>query len=823
MPSPRHRPVAGLTLAAATVLSALSVPVLAAPTAVAAPSGDAVISEVYGGGGNSGAPLAADFVELATRGAAVDLAGWSVQYLPASPKPTSRWQVTPLSGGLAPGKRYLVSQAKGGAGGAELPTPDASGTTNLSATGGTVALVAGMEPLGCLTAADCAADQRVRDLVGYGEAVVREGKPAPATTNGTSVSRSAQLADTDDNSVDFVAGPPTPTNSRGEGPGGGDPDPGQGGKRIHDIQGVTRLSPLRGQKVKDVPGVVTAVRSFGASRGFWFQDPEPDDDPRTSEGLFVFTGNQTPQVRPGDSVLVSGTVAEFRPLGNGEKPDSSPNQSITQLTDARWTTTGSGLPLPEAERLGPDTVPTAMAPDAKGGSIEASPLEPRRFALDFLESREGMRVRVDDARVVGPTDSHNGLWVTTKPKQNRTPRGGSVYLSYENANSGRLKVESLIPFAQRPFPRADVGDVLRGATEGPLDYTRFGGYVLQASALGEHVSGGLTRETTRPQHPSELAVATYNVENLSAADEQAKFDRLAVGVVRHLASPDVVALEEIQDNSGPTDDGVVAADATLRRFVDAVVAAGGPRYESRQIDPVNRQDGGQPGGNIRQVFLFNPKRVSFVDRAGGDAATPVRVRSERGRAALSVSPGRIDPANPAWQDSRKPLVGEFVFHGRTVFVIANHFNSKGGDQPIHGRFQPPNRVSEVQRQQQAAVVRGFVDQIQRVDQRSAVLVVGDLNDYVFSPAVRTLLRDGALRSPLERLPAGERYSYVYEGNSQVLDHILVSGNVCRYELDVVHLNAEFHDQASDHDPQVLRFRPPAGPWWELGRSTGTTG
>ncbi|MCP2258057.1 hypothetical protein LX15_001744 [Streptoalloteichus tenebrarius] len=822
MTSPRHRSAAGLALAATTVLSALSVHVLAAPTAAAAPSTDALIAEVYGGGGNSGSPIAADFVELATRGAAVRLSGWSVQYLPAAPKPTSRWQVTPLTGDLQPGRRYLVAQARGGSGGAELPTPDATGSVNLSASAGTVALVAGTEPLSCLTTADCAADRRVRDLVGYGDAVVREGRPAPAASNGTSVARADRLPDTDDNAADLVSGPPTPTNSRGEGPGGGG-DPGQGGRRIHDIQGVSRISPLVGRKVSDVPGVVTAVRAFGASRGFWFQDPQPDDDPRTSEGLFVFTGNQAPQVKPGDAVLVSGTVAEFRPVGNGETPDSSPNQTVTQITDARWTVTSAGNPLPAAERLRPDSVPTAMAPDARGGSIEGLPLEPRRFALDFLESREGMRVRVDDARVIGPTDGHNGLWITTKPEQNRTPRGGTVYLSYEDANSGRLKVESLIPFAQRPFPRADVGDLLRGVTEGPLDYTRFGGYVLQASALGEHVSKGLTRETTRPQHPSELAVATYNVENLSARDDQTKVDRLAVGVVRHLASPDVVALEEIQDNSGPADDGVVAADATLRRFVDAVAAAGGPRYEWRQIDPANRQDGGQPGGNIRQVFLFNPKRVSFVDRAGGDATTPVRVRSDHGRAALSVSPGRIDPANPAWQDSRKPLAGEFVFHGRTVFVIANHFNSKGGDQPIHGRYQPPNRVSEVQRQQQAAVVRGFVDQIQRVDQRSAVLVVGDLNDYVFSPAVRTLVRGGALRSPLERLPEGERYSYVFEGNSQVLDHILVSGNVRQYELDVVHLNAEFHDQASDHDPQVLRFRPPTGPWRAFGEPAGTTG
>src|SRR5216117_2760192 len=84
-----------------------------------------------------------------------------------------------------------------------------------------------------------------------------------------------------------------------------------GDARIHDIQGTTRLSPLDGQQVADVPGVVTAVRAFGSRRGFWVQDPEPDANPATSEAVLVFTGSSTPAVAVGDSVLVSGTVDEF--------------------------------------------------------------------------------------------------------------------------------------------------------------------------------------------------------------------------------------------------------------------------------------------------------------------------------------------------------------------------------------------------------------------------------------------------------------------------------------------------------------------------------
>ena len=128
-------------------------------------------------------------------------------------------------------------------------------------------------------------------------------------------------------------------------------------------------------------------------------------------------------------------------------------------------------------------------------------------------------------------------------------------------------------------------------------------------------------------------MATYNVENLDPSDPQEKFDALAKAVVDNLSSPDILALEEIQDNNGAKNDGTVAADETVKKFTDAIVAAGGPAYEWRSVDPENNKDGGEPGGNIRQVFLFNPERVSFTDRAGGDATTATGVVRERGHGA----------------------------------------------------------------------------------------------------------------------------------------------------------------------------------------------
>ncbi|WP_306334816.1 endonuclease/exonuclease/phosphatase family protein [Streptomyces sp. KL118A] len=578
---------------------------------------------------------------------------------------------------------------------------------------------------------------------------------------------------------------------------------------IHDVQGTTRVSPLAGQQVKDVAGIVTGVRGYG-SKGFWIQSAAgaADTDPATSEAVFVFTGSAALTVKAGDAVRVSGTVGEYVPGGAG-----SGNQSLTQITKPTVTVESSGNPLPAPVTIDAKSVPAAYAPTgdpAQGGSINALPLKPRSYALDLYESLEGMNVRVGNSRVVGATDAYNELWITVKKHENRNRRGGTVYGSYDAQNGGRLQIQQLAPVSEQPFPKADVGDVLRGGAEGPLDFNQFGGYTVVARELGRVDGKGLTREKTRRQAKGELAVATYNVENLDPTDPQKKFDALAGAVVTNLSSPDIVALEEIQDDNGAKNDGTVSAEATLKKFTDAIVAAGGPRYAWRSVDPENNKDGGEPGGNIRQVFLYNPERVSFTERAPGDATTPTEVVRKGGRAALSHSPGRVDPGNAAWADSRKPLAGEFTFRGRTVFVIANHFGSKGGDEGLTSHHQPPVRSSEAKRLLQAQAVNGFVKDIRKVQRNADVVVLGDINDFEFSAATKALEDGGALRSAARSLPRSERYSYVYQGNSQVLDQILTSpgvGDADDFSYDSVHINAEFAEQNSDHDPQVLRFRP----------------
>ncbi|WP_416485193.1 endonuclease/exonuclease/phosphatase family protein [Streptomyces sp. CL12] len=572
--------------------------------------------------------------------------------------------------------------------------------------------------------------------------------------------------------------------------------------RIHDIQGTTRLSPYAGQKVTDVPGIVTATRTYGSSKGFWLQDTTPDDNPATSEGIFVYTSS-TPKVAVGDSVTVTGTVSEYVPGGV-----ASGEQSVTEITKPTITTVSTGNAVPAPVVIDAKSVPGRYTPQgdtANGGSINNLPLQPKKYALDYYESLEGMNVQVKNAHVVTATDPYAELWVTVKPYEHHDSRGGTVYGSYDSQNTGRLQIQSL--GATADFPKANVGDTLTGTTTGPMDFNQYGGYTLVAGQIGTLKSGGLQRETTKKQTGKQLAVATYNVENLDPSDKT--FDQHAAAIVHNLQSPDIVSLEEIQDNNGATDDGTVDASVTVNKLIDAIVAAGGPKYDWRSIDPVNDKDGGEPGGNIRQVFLFNPERVSFVDRAGGDSTTAVGVVKEHGKAQLTASPGRIDPGSAAWEDSRKPLVGQFVFQGKTVFVIANHLISKGGDQSLTAQYQPVTRSSETQRHAQAQEVNAFVKDILKAQKNANVLALGDMNDFEFSGTAKILEGDGELWSAIKSLPKSERYTYDYEGNSQVLDQILISPAVRRdsFQYDSVHINSEFNDQISDHDPQVLRFRP----------------
>jgi hypothetical protein len=177
-------------------------------------SANVVISQVYGGGGNSGAQYKNDFIELFNRGsAAVSLSGWSVQYASST---GSNWSRTNLSGTIQPGAHYLVAEAAGSGGTLSLPTPDATGTLTLSATAGKVALVSTQTALTCGASNNCLPNSNIVDFVGYGSgATSYEGSgPTPSPSNTTAVLRAgAGCTDTDNNATDFSASSPSPKNS----------------------------------------------------------------------------------------------------------------------------------------------------------------------------------------------------------------------------------------------------------------------------------------------------------------------------------------------------------------------------------------------------------------------------------------------------------------------------------------------------------------------------------------------------------------------------------------------------------------------------------
>jgi predicted extracellular nuclease len=518
-----------------------------------------------------------------------------------------------------------------------------------------------------------------------------------------------------------------------------------------------------------VPGVVTVV----TDGGFWMQDPSPDGDPATSEGIFVASGSAR---APGEAVEVTGKVVEELPGGDDA------NLSITEIDATSVRRTGTG---------------TVKA------TVVKPPVRRVRRGLRYHESLEGMLVRIPRPQVVGPRSSFGELPVVTRGATPRTGRGGVLYRPHD-VNPERLILDDRLA----KVPVADVGDRLAGTVRAVVSYS-FGNYKYEVTSAPRRIDRHLRRERTPPVGRRRLAVASMNVENLSFVNPASKFRRLARIVARNLRSPDILAVEEMQDDDGAPQEGRAGARKTFRRFIRAIRAAGGPRYRFRQISPQPGADGGEPGGNIRVGFLFRTDRgLRFVARGHGDATTPTREDRHRRGAQLTLSPGRVMPRNPAFRNSRKPLAGQFRIHGHDLFVIAVHLNSKGGDEPLMGRVQPPRRPSETQRHRQARAVGGFVRSLLRADRRARVVVMGDFNDFDFSRTLE-IVRSAGLTNLMGTLPLRERYSYVFEGNSQVLDQILVSRSLARAgtSYDSVHVNAEFADQASDHDPQVAQLRP----------------
>ncbi|MCA0970955.1 endonuclease/exonuclease/phosphatase family protein [Halobacillus litoralis] len=564
----------------------------------------------------------------------------------------------------------------------------------------------------------------------------------------------------------------------------------------HDIQGESHFSPFEGETVGPVEGIVTHLLDKQYfPKGFYIHATDEDGNINTSEGVFVKT-DETPEV--GSVVEVTGLVEERKP----SLPSYMSTEfelTTTQIAASDVTVTGTA-DLPDTTELGKDRKQPIEFIDNDG--LESFDAE--EDAIDFYESLEGMRVEVPKPTVVGPINYDEITVVPGKVKEDRTQSGG-LLLTPDDYNPERLIIDVEDYASTATFP-ATVGDKFKGDITGIMDYDYSNFQLIATEELPELKQNKYEPETTELTGEShKLNVATYNVENFSPDDAGEKANRIAETITQNLKKPDIISLVEVQDNDGANDSGVTAADESAQVLIDAIEQTGGPTYEYVEIEPVNNEEGGQPGGNIRVGFLYNPDRVSLKDAAPkGGSEEAVGYENDD----LTLNPGRIAPTNEAFEDSRIPLAAEFTFQGEDVIVVANHFNSKGGDDALYGLRQPAERGSEVQRHKIAEVVNGFVDDIMTQDPDANVVVMGDLNDFQFSETL-DILKGDVLTNKVDSLPMDEQYTYVFQGNSQALDHILVNNELAASTaIDIVHINAEFSQvegQASDHDPLLAKI------------------
>lgn len=576
--------------------------------------------------------------------------------------------------------------------------------------------------------------------------------------------------------------------------------------QIHDIQGEGHVTSFNNENV-EVEGIVTYEFMLNNAYYYTIQTPDElaDNNPYTSEAIFLYAGTKAWPVKAGDLVKVTGKVSEYAYDGYSDRQET--DLKTTQINvrndqGGKVEVIERGVALPEAITLDETNISfTTIDND------QFTVFDPEEDAIDFWESIEGMRVSVGNVKAVSPQE-HGDLITVLESEPTNSLHGGVLYEDGKT-NPNRIQFRLEPNGAARNFEVA-TGDKFTGPITGIVGYS-YQNYKIYAD-LDEMkqklVKGSTTPEkTTIIKDEKKLTIASYNLENFSNNTGETSNDKarkLARAFVDDMKNPDIIGVTEVQDNNGASN-GDSKADQSYERLIKAIKDAGGPEYKYLNIDPVNNADGGAPNANIRVGFLYNPERVELPKGINaGDATTAVGY--ENGK--LTLNPGRIDPNNSAFSSSRKPLAAQFTFKGEDVIAIVNHWNSKSGDTPLFGAIQPPVYESEVQRKKIAKIVYDFVADIKSKNPNANIVSVGDFNDYQFADALK--IHEGQLMTNMiNKVEEKDRYTYLYQGNSQVLDHILVSNNLVKNtEIDVLHINADFTDmagRASDHDPVMVQI------------------
>ena len=785
-----------------------------------------VISQVYGGGGNSGATLKNDFIELRNNGpTAVDLTGWSVQY--ASSTGTTWNGRTNLSGSIPAGGFYLIQQAQGAGGTVDLPTPDATGTIAMAGTAGKVAL---SRSTTALTGACPTADANVVDFVGFGSAAnCFEGSaPTGTLSNTTAALRGGDGSiDTNNNGADFAVGAPNPRNSGAEPPEPPDPPL---ALTIAQIQGNGLLSPHNGKRVV-TEGIVTAIKF---NNGFFLQAANDDGDPATSDAVFVFTSSAPPATAAvGNRVRVTGTVEEYT-------PSSNPHQlAITEIVTPTVEVLETGLALPAAIEL----TAAELSPDALPGT---------------LERLEGMRVSVAQSVVIAPSGGSidendalsfsDGVFHVALPGVARPFREAGIGVMDAitlpagknpprfDTNQERLMVRSRGQVGAQPLS-VDTGAEVAGLL-GVLDYFAGTWALLPDVATPPTVSGGRLPEAVNDPHYDEVTVGSFNLLRLfdevndsngavtltpEALDK--RLAKAALAICDYLKTPDILGAVEVEN---------LRVLQLLSERIDATCAAR-PGYVP-YLQP------GNDVGGINVGFLVSSRLT-----ADGVARVEVLDVAQFGKETTLANPN----GTTSLLNDRPPLrlrarVHQDATSSYPLTVIVNHLrslNDINDTLPGSSGWATGGERVRVKRGAQAVYLAQLVEEMQQANPDEKIVLVGDFNAFEFNDGyvdVMGIIRGDAapedqvltwMPSPLtvplvdgSQLIAdpAQRYSYSFEGNAQTLDHVLVNESLvmdAALRVDHARINADFGVdnfgdatlavRSSDHDPVRLSIRVPS--------------
>ncbi len=581
---------------------------------------------------------------------------------------------------------------------------------------------------------------------------------------------------------------------------------------IYDIQGAGHTSAFLGQEVT-TSGVVTAL----TSNGFYLQDATGDGNAATSDAIFVFTST-APTVSVGNAINITATVSEFL-QGN-----VSSRLTVTQLqSPTTITVTAPSVALPTAVILGPNGVarPTQHIDDDGLTSFD-----PTTDGIDFWESIEGMRVTVENPVALTSANSFNEFYVVATDGAGNVDATNVSDLGHvvidgtftgnttatntgagSDFNPERIQIQTNTTVGSAAPVGVDFGTGFASIT-GVVGYGVGVYEVIATQNLVVTSTPTITAENTvLLGTATQMTIASYNTENLDPSDGATRFDLLAQDLIYNMGTSDVIVLTEIQDNDGATNSSTVSASMTLQMMVDAIFAESGVQYGYVDNTLItDDRNGGEPGGNIRVTFLYRLDRVDFDETSLTSVVDPVDQ-------ATNV-------LNPFY-NSRLPLVGTFTFLPTMtdVTVIGNHWTSKNGSDPLTGSNQPPTNAGEGSRVEQADAVNDYIDGLLALDPNANIVVAGDLNDFQFEEPLGVLTgeldlsggsitpgNDVVLTNLTYLLDPSERYSYVFEGNAQQLDHILVSqGLAGASEFDIVHFNTIGGAANSDHDGVLVRL------------------